>query len=132
MEIEPSRKKLEKKYGLKKNEFYKWTRRGLTFLLWVIGDMIFQSATISDFWGLFRQIGNGMGSLFMGSYGPFTTGLLSIVILFYKEFNDEYKRNRHFIHSEKMLVRIISVGLLISYILLLGQLDGVGFIYFQF
>lgn len=132
LEIDAPRKKFEKKHHLKNNEIYKWTRRGLTFILWVIGDMIFRSATISDFFGLFNQIGKGFGEFFVGSYGPFTTGLLSIAILFYKEFNDEYKRDRHFLHSKYSLIRVVSVGLLISYILLLGKLDGAGFIYFQF
>lgn len=132
LEIDAPRKKFEKKYKLKNNELYKWTRRGLTFVLWVIGDMIFRSATIGDFFGLFKQMWTGSGSLFMGSYGPFTTGLLSILILFYKEFNDEYNRNRHFIHSEKPLVSIIFTGLMIAYILLLGELKGASFIYFQF
>ena len=48
------------------------------------------------------------------------------------DLNDEEKKNIHFLHSDKLLIRVLSFALLISYIVFMGQLNGKAFIYFQF
>ena len=131
LELESPRKAFEKKHSLKKNELYKWARRGLTFVLWVIGDIMFRAPSVSDIWAIFGQIAEGSTGLFVS---PLTFALapLSFILLFYKEFNDEYKRNIHFLHSSKMIIRLLSIIILLSITFLCGNMDGGQFIYFQF
>ena len=123
------RKKLEKKYGLKKNAVYKYGRIFLTFVLCTIGFLLFRSDSVSQFFAVLGRLNSGFGMFFM-SWA--LTAVLPIGILLFKEYKDENKLNIHFLHSEKLWVQVLSFALLIVFVIYTGALDGGQFIYFQF
>ena len=130
--FEKKRKKFEKKYGLKKNELYKWTRRILTFILCTIGAVLWRASSLEDFIGTIAQLGSGFGMPFSDSLGLFTFGLLSILILFIKETVEEYNDTFKLLRSQKTYVRVLTIIALIIYIVYTGELNGGQFLYFQF
>ena len=130
---EKKRKKIEKKYGLKKKEWYKWSRRILTFFLCMIGCILFRANSTDDISYIFSSISNGFGQLYTGgSLTVFTCGIVSAFIMLFKDYKDEYKRNIYFFHAKREYIRLISIAFCIIYILLFGELSGNSFIYFQF
>lgn len=130
---EKKRKKIEKEHNLKNNELWKWSRRLLTFCLFVIGAVLFRSASVGQFFGTIAQLGNGFGPIYSQDAIPvFLLGGLSIIIMFFKEFKDENGFNIHLMHSKYTIIRILTIALLVSYIVLTGELSGGMFIYFQF
>lgn len=127
------RRKIEKKYRLKNNNLYKYTRIFFTFILVVIGDIAFRSGSTDAFFGYLYQMTLGFGSLFTeSSLSVFTFGTLSIIMMIFKEYKDENGYNIHFLHSSNLYVKIVSFALLLSYTIYTGQLFGGQFIYFQF
>ena len=104
----------------------------LTFIVVSIAWQFFRINQISDYAVILSQLMKGSGSLFLMDPQVFSCGLLSIMIMIYKDFVDEYNKGWHFLHAEKLSVRLTSIAFLISYILLFGSLYGKSFIYFQF
>lgn len=104
----------------------------LTFVVVSIAWQFFRINRIRDFAVILCQFSKGPGTLFLMDPQVFSCGLLSIVIMIYKDFVDEFHKGMHFLHAEKLPVRLVSVAFLISYILLFGSLYGKSFIYFQF
>lgn len=123
------RKKLEKKYGLKKNPLYKYSRMLLTFVLCTIGFLLFRSDSISHFFAVIGRLNSGFGMFFM-SWA--LTAVLPIGIMLFKEYKDENNLNIHFLHSEKLWVQVVSFALLVVFVIYTGALNGGQFIYFQF
>lgn len=123
------RKKLEKKYGLKKNPLYKYSRMLLTFILCTIGFLLFRSDSISHFLAVLGRLNSGFGMFFM-SWA--LTAVLPIGIMLFKEYKDENNLNIHFLHSEKLWVQVVSFALLVVFVIYTGALNGGQFIYFQF
>lgn len=123
------RKKLEKKYGLKKNAIYKYSRMFITFVLCTIGFLLFRSDSVSHFFAILGRLGSGFGMFFM-SWA--LTAILPICIMLFKEYKDENKLDIHFLHSEKPWVQAVSFALLVVFIIYTGALNGGHFIYFQF
>ena len=123
------RKKLEKKYGLKKKAIYKYSRMVLTFVLCTIGFLLFRSDSITQFFSVLGRLNSGFGMFFM-SWA--LTAVLPICILIFKEYKDENKLNIHFLHSQKLWVQVVSFALLVVFVIYTGALNGGQFIYFQF
>lgn len=123
------RKKLEKKYGLKKKAIYKYSRMVLTFVLCTIGFLLFRSDSITQFFSVLGRLNSGFGMFFM-SWA--LTAVLPICILLFKEYKDENKLNIHFLHSQKLWVQVVSFALLVVFVIYTGALNGGQFIYFQF
>lgn len=123
------RKKLEKKYGLKKNSLYKYSRMLLTFILCTIGFLLFRSDSVSQFFAILGRLNSGFGLFFM-SWA--LTAVLPIGIMLFKEYKDENNLNIHFLHSEKLWVQVVSFALLVVFVIYTGALNGGQFIYFQF
>ena len=127
------RKKLEKKYNLKTNEPYIWSRRLLTFFLFVFGSVLFRAVSMNDFLGTVAQLGSGFGPLFNEEFSSIVIyALPSVAVMFFREWVAEYKRDIHFFHSPNVYVRVVSIAIMISTIIYIGQLEGNSFIYFQF
>ena len=59
-------------------------------------------------------------------------GALSLLILFVKDFVDEYYPQVRFLNSSNKLLSIVVSASLVIYIILLGAIDNSQFIYFQF
>lgn len=130
---EKQRKSFEKRHKLKGKWYYATPRRILTFVVVAIGLVFFRTKGISDLEAIVTQCGKGFGSLFTnGLLEIGTLGLLSALVLFFKEWKDEKKWNIHFLHSDRPWVRVVSMSLMIAYILFTGQWQGGSFIYFQF
>lgn len=104
----------------------------LTFFTVSIVWQFFRINQISDYAVILSQFMKGPGSLFLMDPQVFSCGLLSIMIMIYKDIVDEYHKGLHFLYAEKLSVRLTSIAFLISYILLFGSLYGKSFIYFQF
>ena len=128
--LEKKRKKEEKKHGLTKKAWYKYSRMLLTFVLVDFGMVLFQSATLTDFFGTIKALGSGFGKPFIDPALLFP--LLPILLLLIKEWKDENKKDWHLIHSSNYIVSTLSVAAIIIMIMLVGNLSGGSFIYFQF
>ena len=119
----------EKEQGLKMVEICKkYGSILLVFILVSIGWMVFRCDTFEQFWGMLA--GLATPGRFFASWA--LTAVLPIGIMLIKELKDEEGWNIHFLHSKNWVVKAASVGLLIVFILYMGELDGAKFIYFQF
>lgn len=100
----------------------------LVFILVTIGWMVFRCDSFGQFWGMLA--GLMAPGHFFASWA--LTAVLPIGIMLLKELKDEEGWNIHLLHSDNWLVKAISVGFLIVFILYMGELEGAKFIYFQF
>lgn len=130
--LEKPRKKFEKKHNLKKNPWWKYLRMLLTFVLWTIGQVMFQAESVGDFFGTVGALGNGIGMPFRS--GLRSTGLacLFMILVLFKEYKDENLKNIKLLHSCNRLVYLTTAFIIIMLIILLGKSDSNSFIYFQF
>lgn len=100
----------------------------LVFILVTIGWMVFRCDSFGQFWGMLA--GLTAPGHFFASWA--LTAVLPIGIMLLKELKDEEGWNIHLLHSDNWMVKAMSVGLLIVFILYMGELEGAKFIYFQF
>ena len=100
----------------------------LVFILVTIGWMVFRCDSFGQFWGMLA--GLMAPGHFFASWA--LTAVLPIGIMLLKELKDEEGWNIHLLHSDNWVVKAISVGFLIVFILYMGELEGAKFIYFQF
>lgn len=123
------RKKFEKAHNLKNNTAYRYARIVKMFIVVTLGNIIFRSNSITDFFGYMAQFGSGFGPIFR----HFSIYLvISIFIMMFKDWKDEEKKNIHFLHSSNTIVKVVSFSMLLFYIACFAELNGGGFIYFQF
>jgi hypothetical protein len=119
----------EKEQGLKVVEICKkYGSILLVFILVTIGWMVFRCDSFGQFWGMLA--GLATPGHFFASWA--LTAVLPIGIMLFKELMDEEGWNIHLLHSDNWAVKAISVGLLIVFIVYMGELEGAKFIYFQF
>lgn len=131
--VKPHRQRLEEKYPIKDNEFYKWTRRCVTFILVVLGFMLFPIAAIGDVQGIYHQVTLGFGPIFESGFASIKHfALPALAVVLFREWVAEYGKNIHFYHSKYTIVKILSIALTIAFIMYAGELEGTSFIYFQF
>lgn len=127
---ERSQKKFEKKYGLKKKEWWLWINRFATFILVMIALVFFRANNIYDGYyciiNMFFHISIPLLDLPTLFYI-----ILAMIILFISEYIIEYKK---ITITEDNFVSVYSICsvLLIMIIMLCGVFDGSQFIYFQF
>lgn len=100
----------------------------LVFILVTIGWMVFRCDSFGQFWGMLAGLTEP--GHFFASWA--LTAVLPIGIMLLKELKDEEGWNIHLLHSDNWVVKAVSVGLLIVFILYMGELEGAKFIYFQF
>ncbi|MBO4825922.1 MAG: MBOAT family protein [Prevotella sp.] len=100
----------------------------LVFVLVTIGWMVFRCDSFGQFWGML--CGLSAPGHFFSSWA--LTAVLPISIMIFKELKDEEGWNLHLLHSNNWVVKAASVGLLIVFIVYVGELEGAKFIYFQF
>ncbi len=124
-------KKFEKKYGLKKKEWWLWINRILTFILVVITLIFFRANTLQDAVTVMVGIFTNFGAP-RPEYAIFVCIAIAMIVLIIKEFADEYKWKIRVADSPSWLVRHVYLILMICYIILFGVLGGDQFIYFQF
>lgn len=130
---EKKRKKLEKKHDLKGKWYYTIPRRFLTFAIVACGLVIFRTSGLSGLGAILSQCSKGFGPIFTnGLLEIGSLGLVSMLILFFKEWKDENGGNIHLLHSGRPWLRMASMAMLIAFIVFAGELKGASFIYFQF
>lgn len=100
----------------------------LVFILVTVGWMVFRCDSFGQFWGMLA--GLATPGHFFASWA--LTAVLPIGIMLFKELKDEEGWNFHLLHSKNWVVKAVSVGMLIVFIMYMGELDGAKFIYFQF
>lgn len=124
-------RRFEKKYGLKKKEWWLWVNRFVTFVLVMIALVFFRANTLSDSFLAFTKMASDVMKNPMIDVVTLLYGFASIFIVFVAEYIIEYKK---IAVTENNCLRVYSlcgIGLL-SAILLFGVFDGGQFIYFQF
>lgn len=128
---EKRQRKFEKKYHLKKKEWWLWLNRIITFFLVATASIFFRANTTTDaFYGV-SQITSNMGELNLMDKFHLFYGIIAVLILFIGEYIVEYKKVQ--ITKENMTkVYTLSSIILLSIILSIGVFDGGQFIYFQF
>ena len=93
--------------------------------------IFFRANNVSDAFQVIHKIFSDWGSLYVVN-SVFLYGFIGVLALFAKDTIDNFGLNIHLLHSKYAFVRITSVVVLISYILLFGSLGSGAFIYFQF
>ena len=129
------REKLEKKHeSLKQSTWFKSVRIAINFVVCCIGAMYFRANSLSDIIVAWRKmLSSDWGVPYLQATVPlFTFGLLSILIMIYKEHQDEYNKKAHFMHSGSRAISVTCVALTIVFIILTGALESNSFIYVQF
>lgn len=104
-----------------------------TFLLVAFGLILFRSASIGEAGMIIKKIATEPGTLF---FDPSTliNGILCMLILFCKDFRDEYMPDKH-LFSAHMVERYryeLTVSAYIILVIFFGVFDGGQFIYFKF
>ena len=103
----------------------------LCFVLVCFAWIFFRASSIGDAFLIVRKVFTDWGPLFSDPY-VFAYGFIAIAILIFKDCKDAFGLKFGFMHSKYPAVRIASVVLLTSYVLLFGALSAGSFIYFQF
>lgn len=125
-------RQFEKKYGLKKKEWWLWLNRIITFFLVMLALIFFRANSLSDGFLCLKKI------LTEPAIPQLAEGILYTIItmallmfLFISEYIVEYKK---FIISEKNYLKsyIIASNLLLWLVIILGMFETKEFIYFQF
>lgn len=125
-------RKFEKKYGLKKKEWWLWLNRFFTFLLVMLALVFFRASTLNDsFSAIEKMFANSMQIPFWGQIKHLLYIFMAILIVFSTEFIIEYKKVIVTKNNYLRIYSLCSIGLLIA-ILGIGVFDGGQFIYFQF
>lgn len=125
-------KKFEKKYNLKKKEWWLWLNRVVTFFLVAFAVVFFRANNIGDAFtavsSMFTDVGK---SPYMGGITHFGYAVIALLVLFIAEYCIEYKKVKVDSSNYFKIYTICSI-LLLFFILGIGVFDGGQFIYFQF
>ena len=129
------REKLEKKHeSLKQSTWFKSLRIAINFVVCCIGAMYFRSNSFNDIivaWN--KWLSSDWAMPYLQATVPlFTFGLLSVLVMIYKEHQDEYCGKAHFMHSSSRTKKLVCIAMAIVFIILTGALESNSFIYVQF
>ena len=128
---EKRQRKFEKKYNLKKKEWWKWLNRSITFVLVAFSLIFFRANSTGDaFYGV-SQILTNLQNINLLDKFHLAYGILAVLILFVGEYLVEYQKVKV---TDKNMVRVYAASscVILALILSLGVFDGGQFIYFQF
>ena len=125
-------RKFEKKYGLKKKEWWLWLNRGVTFFLVMYALVYFRANSLDDALLATKHMFTNLYSpLFLNERAHLFYAFISLLILFIAEYCVEYKKIDVKERNMMRTYTLCSIGLLIL-ILSMGIFNGGQFIYFQF
>lgn len=128
---EKRQRKFEKKYNLKKKEWWIWLNRFATFVLVAFSLIFFRANSTSDaFYGVSQMFSNQGDVNLLDKFHLFY-GIIAILILFVGEYIVEYQKVKV---TEKNMIKVYALSscVILALILALGVFDGGQFIYFQF
>ena len=129
------RESLERKYeSLRQSTWFKSLRIAISFVVASVGAMYFRANSFGDIVVAWKKwLSTDWGIPYLQATVPlFTFGLFSILIMIYKERQDEYSKKAHFMHSDSRAISVTCVALTIVFIILTGALESNSFIYVQF
>lgn len=125
-------RKFEKKYGLKKKEWWLWLNRVITFFLVMYALVYFRANSLDDALTATSQMTTNLLNIpFMGGITQFGYAVIGLLILFVAEYIIEYKKVNVNESNSFRIYTLCSIGML-TMILGMGVFDGGQFIYFQF
>ena len=129
------REKLEKKQeSLKQSTWFNSLRIAINFVVCCIGAMYFRANSFNDIivaWN--KWLSSDWAMPYLQATVPlFTFGLLSVLVMIYKEHQDEYCGKAHFMHSSSRAKKLVCIAMAIVFIILTGALESNSFIYVQF
>lgn len=125
---------IEKALGFSKRKFTgvkKFCHWFVTFVLVCFAWILFRANNLHEATVILKGIFTNPG-IPKPEFANFIAIGLAMVVLFIKEFSDEYHWKMRFADSRCWYVRHIYIVLMISYIILFGVFGGDQFIYFQF
>lgn len=128
---EKRQRKFEKKYKLKKKEWWIWLNRFATYVLVAFSLIFFRANSTDDaFYGV-SQIFTNQGNVNLLDKFHLFYGIIAVLMLFVGEYIVEYKKVEI---TDNNMIRIYSLSsiILLTIILSMGIFDGGQFIYFQF
>lgn len=128
---ERRQKKFEKKYGLKKKEWWLWVNRGITFFLVMIALVFFRANDINDGLECCSKIFTDLQMPAIVEVKHLLYAGIGILVVFMAEYTVEYKKVVINNHNLLKVYCPCAIGLLVA-ILSFGVFDGGQFIYFQF
>lgn len=122
----------EKSYNLKKKSWYIFLEISLTYILFSASQIFGRSTCLNDALIVFQKIFKQPGPLYLDKT-TFTYAFLGILIIFTKDFLEEYIPERVLLFNNRSIViRFGSYLLILFLILLIGVLNASQFIYFKF
>lgn len=122
----------EKKYGLKKKEWWLWLNRIVTFFLVMYALVFFRANCMGDaLMATTQMITNLCSELFLNDYTHLVYAAFALAVLFVSEYMVEYKKINVTKENMFRIYTLCSIGLLIL-IMSIGIFTGGQFIYFQF
>ena len=125
-------RKFEKKYGLKKKEWWLWLNRVITFFLVMVALVFFRANNIEDaFTAIWQMSANCFQMPFLKGISHLGYASIGLVVLFVAEYVIEYKKVNVTNYNCIRIYSLCSIGLL-ALILGIGVFNGGQFIYFQF
>lgn len=125
-------RKFEKKFGLKKKEWWLWLNRIVTFFLVMYALVYFRANSLSDALTATKQMFTNLhGPLFLNEAMHLVYAAIALIILFVAEYCVEYKKVEVTERNMMRVYTLCSIGLLVL-ILSMGIFNGGQFIYFQF
>jgi D-alanyl-lipoteichoic acid acyltransferase DltB (MBOAT superfamily) len=127
---ERPQKRFEKKYGLKKKEWWLWSNRIVTFFLVMFALIFFRANTIGDAFECVTKIFTDF-QLNDPNVLKVKTAWAVVFILFVVEYAIEYKKITIKETNMLKIYTVCSLAMLLI-IITLGAFDGSQFIYFQF
>lgn len=128
---EKRQRKFEKKYNLKKKEWWIWLNRFATFVLVAFSLIFFRANSTSDaFYGVSQMFSNQGDVNLLDKFHLFY-GIIAVLILFVGEYIVEYQKVKV---TEKNMIKVYALSscVILALILALSVFDGGQFIYFQF
>lgn len=125
-------RKFEKKYGLKKKEWWLWLNRIITFLLVMYALVYFRANTLSNaFYASTELFTNIISRPFLEEGTHLAYASFALLILFVSEYCMEFKKITVNTSNSLRIYTLLSIVLIVL-ILNLGIFNGGQFIYFQF
>lgn len=128
---ERPQRKFEKKYGLKKKEWWLWLNRVITFFLVMIALVFFRANDITDGLDCCRKMFTSIQMPAIVEVKHLIYAGIGILVVFLAEYAVEYKK---VVVNDSNFLKVYcpcAIGLLVA-ILSIGVFDGGQFIYFQF
>ena len=103
----------------------------VTFLLAMFAWIFFRANNMNDAMTIIDKIITSHGPVFINVI-VMSYGIISLMILLFKEFKDEYNWNISLMYSKYQIISYASIIGLITYIMQFAAFNGGQFIYFQF